>query len=103
MAANEIHLADIGTVFEVTLMDDTAVVDISTASVMEIVFEKPDKTKVINTAVFTNDGTDGKMQYVIALDTELDQTGNWKIQGIVTMPTGKWSSDIDKFKVYGNL
>jgi len=103
MAANEIHVSDIGTVFEVTLMDDTVVVDISTATAMEIVFVKPDKTKVVNTAVFTTDGVDGKMQYVIALDTELDQVGNWKIQGIVTMPTGKWSSDIDKFKVYGNL
>ncbi len=29
MAANEIHLNDIGTVFELTMMDGDAVVDIS--------------------------------------------------------------------------
>ena len=103
MAANEIHIGDIGTVFEVTLMDDIVVVDISSASVMQIVFEKADGTKVINTAVFTSNGVDGKMQFVTTVAGDLDQTGNWKIQGIVTLPTGKWSSDISKFKVYGNL
>lgn len=103
MAVNEIHIGDIGTIFEVTLMDDTVIVDISSASSMVIVFEKPDKTIVNNTAIFSGDGTDGKMQYIIATDTELDQKGNWKIQGIVELPTGKWSSDIAKFKVYENL
>lgn len=103
MASNEIHIADIGTVFEVTLMDDTVIVDISAATVMQIIFEKPDKVIVVNTAVFTSDGTDGKMQYAVALNTELDLKGNWKIQGKVTLPTGSWSSDIDKFKVYENL
>jgi len=103
MAAEEIHIADIGTIFELTLMDDTVVVDISSASLMEIIFVKPDKAKVINTAVLTGDGTDGKMQYVIAVDTELDQKGGWKIQGRVVLPSGTWSTDIDKFKVYENL
>jgi glycerol-3-phosphate dehydrogenase len=103
MAANEIHIGDIGTIFEVTLLDDTAIVDISNATDLVIVFQKPDKTIINNTAVLSSDGTDGKMQYVVALDTELDQKGNWKIQGIVELPTGKWSSDIDKFKVYENL
>jgi len=103
MAANEIHLYDVGTVFEVTMMDDDVVQPIDGASVMEIVFEKPDKTLVTNTAVWSDDGLDGKMRYVVSQATELDQKGNWKIQGVVTFPTGKWSSDIDKFKVYENL
>lgn len=103
MAANEIHLYDVGTVFEITMTDDDVVQPIDGASALEIIFEKPDKTLVTNTAVLSGDGTDGKMRYVIVLPTELDQKGNWKIQGIVTFPTGKWSSDIDKFKVYENL
>ncbi len=41
MAANEIHLNDIGTVFELTMMDGDAVVDISSATNMEIKFQKP--------------------------------------------------------------
>lgn len=103
MAANEIHIADIGTIFEITLMDDLVIVDISTATLMEIIFVKPDASKVTNIAALVTDGTDGKMKYTILVDTELDQTGSWKIQGRVVMPTGTWSSDIDKFKVYGNL
>jgi len=103
MAANEIHIGDIGTVFEVTLLDDEVVEPIDGATLMEIIFVKPDKTKVTNIASWSSDGIDGKMRYVISLDTELDQKGTWKIQGIVTFATGKWHSDIDSFKVYENL
>ena len=103
MAAEEIHIGDIGTIFEVTVMDGLVVVDISSASLMQIIFEKPDKAKVINTAVLTSGGVDGKMQYVISNAAELDLKGSWKIQGTVTLPTGKWSTDISKFKVYENL
>ena len=103
MAANEIHIGDIGTVFEVTLMDDVTIVQIGDATSMEITFVKPDKTKVINVASLTSNGLDGKMQYKILLDSELDQKGTWKIQGNVTLPTGQWSTDIDKFKVHENL
>ena len=103
MAANEIHIADVGTVFEVTLMDDVVPVDVSSATDMKIIFEKPDGTKVINTAVHKTDGTDGIIKYTVSLDTELDQKGNWKIQANVQLPIGQWSSDIDRFKVYENL
>jgi len=105
MAANEIHIGDIGTIFEITLMDNLDVVDIGGATLMEIIFTKPDEavTKVVNTAELVSDGTDGKMKYTILADTELDIVGSWKIQGRVILPTGTWSSDIDRFRVYGNL
>jgi len=105
MAAEEIHIGDIGTVFEVTLLDGEAIVPIGEATLMEIIFVKPDeaKTKVVNTAVLSGTGADGKMRYVITLASELDIKGNWKIQGRVILPTGTWSTDIDKFKVYENL
>ena len=105
MAADEIHIADVGTVFEVTLMDGATIIDISSASLMEIIFVKPDsnKTKVVNTAVLSSGGIDGKMKYIIVLPSELDIKGNWKIQGRVTLPTGTWSTDVDKFKVHENL
>ncbi len=103
MAINEIHIGDLGTVFEVTVTDNAVPVNIATATLMQIIFVKPDKTKVTNTAVRSGDGTDGKMRYTIEANTELDQKGKWKIQGIVTLPTGTWSTDIDSFKVYKNL
>ena len=103
MAANEIHIGDIGTIFEVALFDDVTPVDISSATAMKIIFTKPDKTRVENTAAFSSDGTDGKIKYTVSQATELDQKGNWKIQANVTLPVGQWSSDIDSFKVYENL
>lgn len=103
MAANEIHIGDIGTIFELTLMDDVVVVDISTATVLSIHFAKPDATTVTVTASLVTDGTDGKIQYITPDANFLDQTGGWKIQGKVTLSTGTWSSDISTFKVYKNL
>ena len=98
----EIHVGDIGTAFEVTLKDCDGVVDISTATSKELIFRKPDKTVVVKIAVFKTDGTDGIIQYLTILD-DLDLKGAWSIQAKVTLPTGTWSSDIQKFKVYANL
>ena len=57
---------------------------------------------VVKTAVLTNTGVDGKMQYTTVAD-DLDIEGKWKIQGKVVLPTGTWRSDISSFKVYANL
>lgn len=103
MAANEIHIGDIGTIFEVTLMDDVVPVDVNSATSKKIIFEKPDGTIVENDATFKTDGSDGIIRYTTSLASELDQKGNWKIQANVTLPIGQWSSDIDRFKVYENI
>ncbi len=98
----EVHLLDIGTVFEVTLKDCDTPIDISSATTQQIIFRKPDGTSVTKTAIFASDGTDGKLRYVTIAD-DLDQIGTWKIQAKVEIPSGTWSSNIDKFKVYSNL
>ena len=103
MAANEIHLGDIGTIFEITLMDGASVVDISTQTLMQIKFKKPKSAVVTQTAVFKTDGTDGILQYVTVLD-DLDELGTWKIQAYVELASGsKHNSDIGTFTVYANL
>ena len=102
MAAEEIHLNDIGTIFELTVKDGDATLDISTALSMVILFKKPSGTVVTQTAVYQTDGTDGIMQYVTQTG-DLDEVGGWKIQGRVQLPTGHWSSDTHSFKVYANL
>lgn len=108
MAAPEIHVADIGTVFRITLLDDVAIVDVSTATTMQIIFTKPATATipfevVVKDAVHSTDGTDGIIQYVSILD-DLDTAGDWKIQAFVTMPSGsEHSSDIGAFTVYANL
>ncbi len=98
----EIHVEDIGTSFRVTVYDSEVVVDISSATSMLLNFYKPDKSTVSQVAVHYTDGTDGVLEY-ITTSNDLDMAGNWKIQAVVTLPTGTWSSDITKFKVYANL
>jgi hypothetical protein len=101
MAANEIHLNDIGTVFTITLIDGTSTVGISTATTKTIIFGKPDGTSVSQAGTFTTDGTDGKMFYV-TVDGDLDQCGWWKIQALIT-DSGTWKSDIGNFEVHKNI
>lgn len=101
----EIHHLDIGTVFEITLLDtDQAIFDLTSASTMEIRFKKPDPTAatVVKTAVWTTDGTDGKMQYVTVAN-DLDMVGDWHLQGYVV--TAQWTgfSSIGQFEVQPNL
>jgi hypothetical protein len=107
--SREIHVGDVGTLIEVTLYDCTTVVDLTGATVTELVFMKPSGTKVTVDAEFKTDGTDGVIQYIVPeaeKETDppfFDEAGAWKIQGKVTLPTGVWNSDIAKFKVYDNL
>lgn len=100
---DRIHIEDVGTVFRITLtLNCETPLDISAASAKSIVFNKPDDTILTKTAEFTTDGTDGKIEY-ISIVTDLDVTGTWKIQGKINLPSGAWSSNIGKFKVYANL
>ena len=41
MAANEIHINDVGTKFLVTVTDGTSAVNISSASTKQLIFKKP--------------------------------------------------------------
>lgn len=102
MAVNEIHLGDIGTVFEITVMDGSVVVDISTATTTEFVFEKPSNATVTQTAVFVTDGTDGELEYTTVAD-DLDEVGSWRLQVYIVMPSWTGRSDIGSFEVHKNL
>lgn len=100
----EIRKDDIGTVFEFTIKDqDNQVLDISGATKLEMVFLKPDRqTTVTKTAVFTTDGTDGKMRYT-AETGFLDTVGDWQRQGYVVLVGGEWRTSIRSFRVLSNL
>ncbi len=103
MAAEEIHVGDIGTVFELTYKDqDAAVVDISSATTQQLIFKKSNNTTAIKTTTFTTDGTDGKAQYTTVAD-DLDMDGIWSLQGKVILATGTWYSDVHQFKCWPNL
>lgn len=110
---NEIHKDDLGTEFIVTITrcvnDVDVALNISSASSMIIKFKKSDAAVDSHTAVFTSissggagDGTDGKISY-FSVAGDLDLTGTYKIQGVVTTPSGSWSSVVKTFKVITNI
>ena len=102
MAANEIHINDVGTKFLVTVTDGTTAVDISSATTKQLIFQKPSGTKLTKATVFTSDGTDGKMQYSVVTD-DFDEAGSYKLQGKVVISDGTFYTDIHTFKVHRNL
>ena len=103
MAANEIRVGDIGTVFYGTILDqDSTVLDISTATTKQLIMLLPDGTKLEKTATFYTDGSDGKLQYTIA-SGDLSIPGVYRLQWYIVMPSGSWKTDIKTMKVYSNL
>ena len=102
MAANEIHMNDVGTKFLVTVTDGTTAVDISSATTKQLIFQKPSGTKLTKATAFTSDGTDGKMQYSVVTD-DFDEAGSYKLQGKVVISDGTFYTDIHTFKVHRNL
>lgn len=102
MATGEIRVGDIGTIFEVTIKDDGVVVDISSASVKDLIFRAPDAAAVSKPADFKTNGSDGIIQYATTAGF-LNIDGNWRIQALITLAAGTWKSDIGDFTVHPNL
>lgn len=108
MAANEIHVGDIGTVLRTTLLEvpagsTTAVpVNLSTATSIRLVFVNPKKRRFVVNALLTTDGSNGQVEYTTQ-EGDLDVSGRWRMQAVVEMSGRSWSSDIITFQVMANL
>lgn len=100
--ASEIHYGDIGVNFNITVMNGTAVLNVSNANSINIIFQKPDNSDLIKTASLITDGTDGNIRYT-TVSGDLDQIGTWQIQAKVDFGASVFSTDIQKFKVYRNI
>lgn len=98
-----LHVADVGTVLEATILDQAGtIVNLSTATVKQLWFGRPDNTVLQKPAAFSTDGTDGKIRYTLA-SGDFMSPGVWTMQGYVSLPAGSWHSDIVQFTVVGNL
>jgi len=102
MAVNEIHVSDIGTIFEITVKDGASTLNISGASTKQIIFKRPDKQTVTKSALFKTDGTNGILKYTTVAG-DLNQSGTWSLQVHLVLAAGTWRSDITDFEVYANL
>ena len=97
------HNGDIGTVFELTIVDtDEVPIDVSTAIVKYIYFQDPTGARMRKTATFTTDGTDGKIQYV-TIAGDIDEVGTWQVQGYVETSLGKFYTEKMSFQVSSTL
>ncbi len=111
MTIPSIHVGDVGTVFRLEIKEwdetllDWVILDISTATTIELKFTHPNDSLITKTASFTTDGTDGQLEYkTLVGDTDLqfpaDNTaalGRWGLRAKIIMPgwTGHSLRDID--------
>lgn len=101
-----IHQDDVGTEFRVTITDDEVpeiALDLSTATLLEFCFGKPDGTVITRTPAFVTDGTDGQLTYTTQ-SGDLDQSGPWQLQVHYVLAGGAdRRADVLRFSVKENV
>lgn len=98
----EIHVNSVGTVFEITLIENGTAVPIATATTLTITFKKATGATISRTVALSTDGFDGKMSYA-TISGDLDVDGSWMLQAYIAMPSWQGYSSIGEFEVLGNL
>jgi len=102
--ASEIHVNDIGTQLKITVLDGGSTVDLDSATLRQVELKKPDDTSVTRTAsVFGGGSGSSGVMYYNTVAGDFDQTGHYKLQGKVSLPSGTYYTDIYTFKVHCNL
>jgi len=99
----DLQANDIGSIIRFTVKELGAVLDISAATAKKIFLQKKDKTIITVDALFTTDGTDGKIEYITSGSDFLTPFGKWKGQGYVEMDGGSWHTSIVDIEVGSNL
>lgn len=106
----EIHVGDIGTTLEITIIDPVTKRPLNIQDATEVmvflqpppVDEETPSDRLDKVGSLVSDGRDGRVKYVTILG-DLSLKGTWQLQVRVTTPDGVWHSQIIKFKVEGNL
>ena len=101
--ASEIHQDDVGTRFLMTVKDDGSTVNISGATIKQVIFKKPSDTIVYRSASGVNDQMSSGIMLYDTLAGDLDEAGHYKLQAKVALPSGTYYTDIHTFKVHCNL
>lgn len=102
------HVEDIGTrvEYEFVASSTNLALDISSATVFSLSFEKPDGTVVVvdqattpAAVAFVTDGTDGKIEYTVPDSTFWSIDGLWRLQGYVEVGAFKARGAVKVFTV----
>lgn len=99
-----IHVGDVGTAFQITIVqpDGVTAIPVDSATEKKIYFQKSDGSRVVQDAEFVTDGSDGKIQYVSEIG-DVDISGTWLMQGYVEITEGKFFSEAVRFLVHDTL
>ena len=93
-----VHKNEYGTVFTITVQEDSVDKDISAATETLMIFKAPDEVLTEKTAAFVTDGTNGEIDYTS--ETGLfDETGTWEVQAKITTASGVWYTVPTAFEV----
>lgn len=95
------RVGDYGNVIRVTIKEDGAIKDISSATTKQYRLIRPDGEEFVVTAAFLTDGTDGKLAYTITSGL-LTKPGAWQIQALLTYSAAYLQSSIGRFSVEKN-
>lgn len=101
-ANNHIYKNDIGSTIELTIIDNGIIYDVSLATTKQIILKKPSGAVLTKTALFSSDGSDGKIYYII-VSGDLDEAGTYDVQAKLILPTGTWSSQMTQLVVKDTL
>lgn len=96
MTDTVVHVGDVGTVFEVTVLEDGVPLDVSTATDKALLFRSPSGALAVQAAAFTTTGADGKIEYQ-TLSGDIDEVGTWRVQGRIVIPQGTFYTDVGYF------
>lgn len=100
--ACDIHVGDI-TEFKITVAEcDGTVENLSTATTIDFLFQKPDGSVITRAGSLFTDGVDGIIVYRTSI-TDLNQSGSWKYQVHLVYTDNEQHTDVTKFKVIANL
>jgi hypothetical protein len=83
--------------------EDNVEVDVSSASLVQLVVKSPSGVKKTFTGSFVTDGVDGKVQYVTTSSSDLDETGTWTAQFVISISGGQTPTGIFTFVVSKNV
>ena len=98
----DIFVGDTPILERVITDQDGAIVDVSTASLKQIILGRPNGGgSLTKTATFTTNGVDGKIRYQIV--SELDVPGIWQWEGYVEIGIQKYHTDFLEFEVKEHL
>ena len=78
-----VPINDVGTDLKITIKEDDAIVDISTAIGLNIILRKPGGGEVVKAATLLTDGTDGILHYQTEAGV-IDKKGVWYYRAKIT-------------------